>query len=67
MKHTRQRLCVALLRRWITLRDATTERDRGQSTAEWVIILAAVAVLIGLVYAAVHAKVLQKIGIINGA
>jgi len=43
------------------------ERDRGASALEWVLISAAVALIIAAVYAAIQAKALEKIGIINDA
>jgi hypothetical protein len=58
------RLRAAWDRRRRSLREAV---DRGQSTLEWVIIMAACALLIAIVYAAVHSKILEKIGIINGS
>jgi hypothetical protein len=42
------------------------DRDRG-SALEWVLIAAATALIIAAVYAAVQAKALEKIGIINDA
>jgi hypothetical protein len=42
------------------------ERDRG-SALEWVLIAAATALIIAAVYAAIQAKALEKIGIINDA
>lgn len=41
--------------------------DRGASAFEWVVITAATAALIALVFTAVNGKTLEKINIIDGS
>lgn len=43
------------------------DRDKGASALEWVLISAAVALIIAAVYAAIQSKALEKIGIIDDA
>lgn len=59
--------CKAVARdRWDRLAHTDWREDRGDALA-WVLIAAAGVLLAAAVYAAINAKVLEKIGIINDA